>query len=144
MKRVKKLDLFNKIKEIREFEYGIFYFFQGGIIISEIKEGVIFKWDHAEKVINAAHKIYGTEIPLIYISNRVNRYYVLPFDWLKFYKNRNNVTHYAAIGQTTGSFVSFYLERLFFPKSIIQFKNLDEAVRWAVKNSSISLKSIMH
>jgi len=142
MKRVRQLDLFNKIKEIREFEYGIFYFFQGGIIISEINEGIIFKWINAQKVIIAAQEIYGREIPLIYVSNRVNQYYILPFDWVKFYKNRHDVAHNAVIGKTKRSFVSFFLERLFFPNSIIQFKNLEEAVRWAEKISKISLKSL--
>lgn len=131
MKRIRELELLNQIKEIREFEFGIFYFFKKGVIISEVNEGVLFRWEHAKRVIAAAKEIYGVELPIIYLSNRVNRYYVVPLYWLEFYRNRYNIDHYAVVGQTRGSFLSLFLERLFFRKSIIKFNNLDKAVEWA-------------
>lgn len=135
MKRVRQLDLFKQIKEIREFDFGVFYFFKEGIIISEMNEGVHFQWDDAKKVVYAAQDIYGLQIPIIYVANRINNYTVVPSDWVKFYKNRNDMAHYAVVGQTKGSFASLVLERLFFPYSIIQFKNLDQAVEWAIEKS---------
>lgn len=135
MKRVKDLDVFKRIQEIREFEFGVFYFFKGGIIISEIKEGILFKWKNAEKVIFAAHTVFGSETPIIYIANRVNSYYVVPSNWIMFYKKRHDLANYAVVGQTRGSLASLLLERLFFKKSIVQFQDIDDAVRWALEKA---------
>ncbi|WP_226789839.1 hypothetical protein [Flagellimonas hadalis] len=69
MKSVKELDFFKNIREIREYEFGIFYFFDG-LIISEMNEGETFDWSIAEKIIDAAYEILGEEKPIAYISNR--------------------------------------------------------------------------
>ncbi|MDF4201561.1 hypothetical protein PXD56_01255 [Maribacter sp. SA7] len=137
MKRIRDLELFKQIKEIREFEFGRFYFFKDGIIISEINEGVIFKWENAKRVINASKEIYDGDLPVVYLSNRINKYYVVSVYWLEFYKNRYNIAHYAVVGSTKGSFLSLFLERLFFGKSIARFQELDQAVEWAVSKAKI-------
>ena len=137
MNRVKELELINQIREIREFEFGVFYFFKKGIIISEMNKGILFKWEDALKVVTAAENMYGLETPMIYIANRINNYYVIPSNWLKFYKNRHKIAFYAVVGQTTGSRASKLLEWFFFKNSIVQFKNLDEAVLWAVDKSNL-------
>lgn len=131
MKRVRDIDFFENIKEIREFEFGVFYYFDG-LVISEMKEGVVFGWKMAEKAIGAAREIFGDKMPIAYISNRINRYYVIPSDWIKFYRNREQLQFYAVVGETTGSFVSVILERLFFRNSIRKFINLEEAVQWSL------------
>ncbi|TLP77301.1 hypothetical protein [Maribacter sp. ACAM166] len=136
MKRVKELDIFKRIREIREFEFGVFYFFKGGIIISEINEGVLFKWENAEKVMSAAQDIFGMEIPIIYIANRINSYYVVPSSWVMFYKNRNELAYCAGVGQTKGSFASVVLERIFFKNFIAHFQDLDDALLWALDKSN--------
>jgi len=137
MKRIKELEFLNQIREIREFDFGIFYFFKKGIIISEMNKGVLFRWEDASKVVTAAENIYGLEIPIIYIANRINNYYVVPSNWLKFYQNRHKIAFYGVVGQTTGSRASLLLERFFFKNSSIQFKDLDEAVLWAVEKSQL-------
>lgn len=138
MKRIRELELFNQIREIREFEFGVFYFFNRGIIISEMNGGVLFRWRDAIKIVHAAEDIYGLKVPIIYIANRINSYYVVPSNWLMFYKNRHKMAHYAVVGQTTGSLASLLLEKLFFLNSIIQFKDLDQAVLWALNISKSS------
>ncbi|MDO1513012.1 hypothetical protein Q2T41_10130 [Maribacter confluentis] len=135
MKRVKEHNIYNSIREIREFDFGVFYFFTGGIIISEMNEGVLFKWKDALKIVHAAEEIYGLEIPIIYVANRINSYYVVPSNWVMFYRNRTKMAHYGVVGQTRGSFASILLEKLFFKNSLVQFKNLDHATTWA-KNIS--------
>lgn len=142
MKRVKENDIFQSIQEIREFEFGVFYFFNRGIIISEMNDGVLFKWKDAIKIVHAAEEIYGLEIPIIYIANRINNYYVVPSNWLMFYRNRHKMAHYAVVGQTTGSLASIILEKLFFKNSIIQFKNLNQAVLWALDKAKSSLQTV--
>lgn len=131
MKRVKDLTFFKNIKEVREFEFGVFYFFDG-LVISEIKEGVVFGWEMAEKAIRAAHEVFGEDRPVAYISNRINNYYVLPTDWAKFYKNRGQLRFYVVVGQTQGSFASLVMERMFFKNSIQQFSDIEEAIKWSV------------
>lgn len=131
MKRVKELNYFKNIREVREFEFGIFYYFNG-LVISEMKEDVIFGWEMARKAIKAAHEIFGAGRTIVYISNRINNYYVLPTDWAKFYKNRHQLSSYAVVGETKGSFASLVLERMFFKNSIYQFSDIEEAIKWSL------------
>lgn len=131
MKSVKKLAFFKNIREVREFEFGTFYFFDG-LVISEMKEGVIFRWKMAERAVKAAHEVLGEDEPLAYISNRINGYFVVPSDWIKFYKNRHQLSFYSVVGSTRGSFASIVLERMFFRDSIRKFTDLEEAIEWSV------------
>ena len=48
MRSVREIDFFKNIREIREYEFGVFYFFDG-LVISEIKEDVVFNWNMAQK-----------------------------------------------------------------------------------------------
>lgn len=129
MKSVKQLDFFKNIKQVREYEFGIFYFFDG-LVISEMKNGVIFKWNMAKKAIDAAYEVLGKDAKIAYISNRINNYYVVPTDWIKFFKNRHQLNSYAVVGYTRGNIISLYLERLFFRNSIKKFTDLEEAIHW--------------
>ena len=71
MKRFMELDFCKKIREIREYEFGVFYYFDK-LVISEIKEDILFQWKMAEKTIMAAPEIFGKGSSLVYSSNRVN------------------------------------------------------------------------
>ncbi len=131
MKRVQDIPFFKNIKEIREYEFGKFYFFHG-LVISEIKDGVTFNWEMAQKAIAAAREVFGDDMPIAYISNRINSYFVTPTDWAKFYTNRNQLSFYSVVGETKGSFASLVLERMFFKNSIKQFTDLEEAIAWSL------------
>ena len=131
MKRVRDIPFFKNIKEIREFQFGTFYFFDG-LVISEINEGQIFGWQMAQKAIIAAREVFGEDMPIAYISNRINSYSVVPTDWGKFYSNRNQLSFYSVVGNTKGSFASLVMERMFFKNSIKQFRDLEEAIKWSL------------
>ncbi|GMN07757.1 hypothetical protein MTsPCn5_31460 [Croceitalea sp. MTPC5] len=131
MKRVRDIPFFKNIREIREYQFGTFYFFNG-LVISEINEGVTLGWEMGKKVIAAAKEVFGEEMPITYISNRVNSYYVVPADWVKFYTNRNKLSFYSVVGSTKGSFASLVMERMFFKNSIKQFMDLEEAIAWSL------------
>ena len=131
-KSVKNTDFFRNIKQVREFEFGIFYFFDG-LVISEMKDGVIFNWKMAQKAIDAAREVLGENAPIAYISNRINSYYIVPTDWIKFYKNREQLNFYSVVGYTKGNIISLYLERLFFRSSIRKFNDLEEAIDWSIQ-----------
>lgn len=132
MKKVQDTDFFKNIREIREYEFGKFYFFDG-LVVSEINEGVTLGYEMAEKAIRAAEEIFGVDMPIAYISNRINNYFVVPTDWAKFYTNRNQLSFYSVVGQTKGSFASLVLERMFFKNSIKQFTDLEQAIAWSLK-----------
>lgn len=134
-KTVKDLAYFKNIKQIREFEFGVFYYFDG-LVISEMNEGVVFRWKMAEIAVKAAHDIFNENTPVAYISNRINNYFVIPYDWVKFYKNREQLTFYSVVGNTKGSYISLFLERMFFRNSIQKFSDLEEAIAWS--NSKIA------
>lgn len=139
MKRVKDIPFFKNIKEIREYQFGTFYFFDG-LVISEINEGITFGWDMAQKAIKAARELFGEDMPIAYISNRVNAYHVVPTDWSKFYKNRNQLIFYSVVGNTKGSFASLVMERMFFKNSIKKFIDLENAIEWSLEKSEMHHK----
>ena len=132
MKRVKELDFFKNIKEIREYQFGTFFFFEG-LVIGELNEGITFGWEMGKKVLDAAKDFFGDDLPIAYISNRINDYYVVPSDWSKFFKNRNQLDLYCVVGETKGSFASLVMERVFFKNSIKQFTDLEKAITWSLK-----------
>ncbi|MEH6512152.1 hypothetical protein [Maribacter arcticus] len=144
MKRIKELELLNQIREIREFDFGIFYFFKKGIIISEMNKGILFRWEDGSKVVTAAENIYGLEIPIIYIANRINNYLCSTVKLAKVFQNRHKMAFYGVVGQTTGSRASLLLERFFFKNFIIQFKDLDDAVLWTVEKSHLKTYPLSH
>lgn len=131
MKRVREIEFFKNIREIREYEFGIFYFFEN-LVISEINEGIHFDWEMATKAVEAAYEVIGRDNPIAYISNRVNNYSVVPADWRKFYFNRHQLDLYSVVGQTHGNFASLVLERMFFRNNIRQFSDLEEAIEWTL------------
>ncbi len=131
MKRVRELQIFKNIREVREFDFGIFYYFDG-LVISEMKEGVIFDWNMAEKAVIAAQEIFGENHPIAYISNRINSYTVAPADWIKFYNHRQKLSFYSVVGSTQGNFASIVLERMFFQNSIHQFTDLQQAIDFSL------------
>ncbi|TXN37546.1 hypothetical protein FVB32_04455 [Flagellimonas hymeniacidonis] len=131
MKRVREIEFFKNIREIRECEFGVFYFFDG-LVISEINEGVIFNWTMAKKVIDIAYEILGRERRIAYISNRVNQYSVVPADWIKFYTNRHELEFYSVVAYNKMGLSSIILEKMFFRNSIRQFSDLETAVKWSL------------
>lgn len=141
MKRVRGIPFFKNIKEIREYQFGTFYFFEG-LVISEVNEGVTFGWGMAKRAIDAAREVFGEDMPIAYISNRVNNYHVVPTDWSKFYTNRNQLSFYSVVGETKGSFASLVLERMFFKNSIKQFNDLEEAIDWSLSKINAKKKQV--
>ncbi len=133
MKRVKDIPFFKNIKEIREYHFGKFYFFDS-LVIGELNEGITFGWEMGKRVIDAAREVFGEDMPISYISNRINNYYVVPTDWAKFFRNRHQLDFYCVVGNTKGSFASLVMERMFFKNSIKQFSDLEKAIQWSLEN----------
>jgi hypothetical protein len=135
MQKVRDLAIFKKIKEVREYEFGVFYFFDG-LVISEMSEGATFDWDKAKKIISVAYEILGKDKPVAYISNRIHDYSVVPTDWLKFYKNRHHLEFYSIVAYNKSGLASVILEKMFFRNKIKQFSDLEDAVQWSLAKVS--------
>ncbi len=131
MQSVREIAFFSNIREIREYEFGIFYFFDG-LVISEIKEDVVFNWAMGKKAIDAAYEIIGRDKPIAYISNRIHPYSVVPTDWIKFYTHRNQLEFYSVVANNKSGLASLILERMFFKNNIRQFSDLDSAIKWSL------------
>jgi len=140
MKRVKDIAFFEHIREIREYQFGTFYFFNG-LVIGELNQGITFSWEMGKKAVDAAKDIFGDDMPIAYISNRINDYYVVPADWAKFFKNRHKLNFYCVVGNTKGSFTSLVMERMFFKNSIRQFTDLEKAIEWSLQRIEARNKS---
>ncbi len=131
MQSVRDIAFFKNIKEVRECEFGVFYFFDG-LVISEVKEGVVFNWSMAQKIISVAYEVIGKDVPIAYISNRINTYSVVPADWLKFYIYRHQLEFYSVVSQNKSGFASLILEKMFFRNGIQQFSKLEDAIEWSM------------
>jgi len=131
MKSVQHLPVYGKVLTTFEYDFGNFFVFEG-FVVSEINEGVIYSWEnHARLVTRDITEIIPEYSNLIYISNRIYSYSVVPSDWIKFFNNQFELRAYAVVGHTTGSFLNMVIEALFFKKNIKQFTNLEEAINWA-------------
>ncbi|WP_431126795.1 hypothetical protein [Flagellimonas flava] len=131
MQRVREITFFKNIREIREYDFGVFYFFDG-LVISEIKEGVVFNWSMAQKAIDAAYEVIGQDRPIAYISNRIHNYSVVPTDWIKFYTHRHKLELYSVVAYNKSGLASIILEKMFFRNNIRQFSDLETAINWSI------------
>ncbi|MGB5417849.1 hypothetical protein [Algibacter sp.] len=128
---VKETDLYKQV--LKEFNYSfanVFVF--KDFVISEIKEGLVFNWeDHGSKMIEDVSQFLNTDgSNLIYISNRIHSYSVMPQDWVKFFKNSYNLKGYYVISDRKTSMLGFMIENLFFKNKIKRFSTIYEAINW--------------
>lgn len=132
MKSIKDTPYINSVKEIRTYEFGTFFFFDH-LVVSEINEGVVFNWEMAKKVINAAFDILGNQFPIAYISNRIHSYSLVPTDWLKFYKEyKNHLTSYSIVVYRYSTITNIFLEKMFSDIKIQKFNTIDNAINWSI------------
>jgi len=125
---------------IKEFNYsfGSFFVFDG-YIIAEINEGVCFSWEYGEKFVKDLTSFLGVYNldSMIYISNRINEYSVVPSDWLKFLKSYS-LKSYCIVSEAKVGKLSLLVESLFYPKKIKRFRSTYTAVNW-VKNGLVGV-----
>lgn len=133
--RVDELKTEQELEEVHMLPYGSFFFFEG-FIISEINEGVLFDWPKAKEVIDLAYAHYGPNPELVYISNRIHSYSVVPQDWLKFFSNKHPLIAMAVVARNKTSTINLMMEKLFFFSKIKKFNDLNSAIAWA-KNLTV-------
>jgi hypothetical protein len=88
--------------------------------------------EYEQESCSRSNEVLGKDVPIAYISNRINNYFVVPTDWVKFYSNRHQLHFYSVVGATKGSFASIVFKRMFFKESILKFTYLTSAIEWRI------------
>ena len=128
MKTVAETPFYREAFQILSYPFGEFYLFDS-FVVSEIKKDVVFTWDkHAKHVVEDISNLYENNgSKLIYISNRVHQYSVVPSDWLKFLKYNYTLESYIIVSKKRNSI----LEHLFMGKKMKTFFSIEGAIIWA-------------
>lgn len=140
MKKLKDTPYYYKAIHERNYSFGDFYLFDT-FIVGEIHENIHITWkEHGKMIAEELSNLYdnnGTDI--VYISNRVNDYSVVPTDWKKFFKFSYNLKAYGIISYTKTGFFNAMLERMFVKTKLRWFNTLEEAIEWVstISNSNV-------
>ncbi|MDH7446836.1 hypothetical protein [Aquimarina sp. 2201CG14-23] len=101
---------------------------QENYIKNTIEEGFLVMPKHNNLLIEFVTK-YFSDIPFVYISNRVNVYYVDP---MVYYEARkiNNLMGIAVVSKNPRQKKLTELESKFFTKELEYFANIRDALEW--------------
>lgn len=136
MQSVKDSIFYNDVLQEQAYDFGMLYVFKN-FIVAENNHGITYNWEeHGKQVVEDVSKILqckGNDV--IYISNGINSYAVVPNDWNKFFSKNLSLKAYGIVGQSHVSAMSSNIENLFFSKRIKRFQSLEPAIEW-VRNSN--------
>ncbi|MEW7292664.1 hypothetical protein [Aquimarina sp. 2304DJ70-9] len=104
--------------------------FYKNFVISEMKEGIIFDYDNATRLLELCNEYYGKKIPFIYISNRINSYSISPTGHFKSSKMFPNLKGYGVVSYNSINNGVAKLEQSFLNIPTNIFNNLEDAIRW--------------
>jgi len=125
----------SEVRKELNFHFGDFFFFDG-FVVSEIKEGIVFSWEHARSILDEVSEFYGEAVSghhIIYISNRIHEYNVKPVDWLRFTMFAFKLKGYAVIARSSIEKRNARLEAMFIPAKFKIFPNVFEAIQWVTQ-----------
>ncbi len=120
------------------YDFGTFYLFDS-FIVGEVNPGMVLKWeDHGKKMVDDIFGLYDSDgADIVYISNRVNDYSMVPSDWIKFYRSNYKLKGYAMVNYSKNGHVMSLLEKLFISNKSRRFNNLNQAIRWAKSKAEL-------
>ena len=121
---------YRAIHEIN-YSFGDFYLFDT-FIVGEIHEDVHISWnEHGKMIAEELSNLYDNNgKDLVYISNRVNDYSLVPTDWKKFFKLSYNLKAYGIVSYTKTGYFNAMLERMFVNTKLRWFNSLEDAIAW--------------
>ncbi len=127
MQKLADTTYYSKAFQELNYDFGDFYLFEN-FVVAEIKKDILFNWkDNAEQVVAEISNLYEANVKnIVYISNRINEYSVVPSDWLKFFKYSNTLKGYAIVSYSK----NHRIEKLFFKSKMQRFNSLDKAIEW--------------
>lgn len=115
---------------VHNLEVGKFTIYQN-IIVVEFNEGVHVNFENAALLIQIAQMAFGSETPIVYISNRINSYSVNLTSYKEFIEVFPNYIALAIVTKNKRRRMLAKLERFFVKKPIQVFDHLEEAFDWA-------------
>ncbi len=132
MKSVKNSVFYQEAIQELNYPFGNFYLFET-FIIGEIKTDIVFNWkDHAKTVVEEITNLYDQNgKDLVYITNRVNPYSVVPSDWIHFFKYSYSLKGYGIVSYNQKGMLNTVLEKLFMRSKLQSFSSLSDAILWA-------------
>ncbi|WP_166435168.1 hypothetical protein [Christiangramia sabulilitoris] len=111
-----------------QLDFGDFIFLEN-TIVAELNEGITFGWELAKQVIALAEKVYGKDLHVNYISNRMYDYSVVAQDWLKFFNQNRKFRSFCIVTHGWTGTTNIKIERLFYKEGEIKhFTDLKEAL----------------
>ncbi|MEW7280035.1 hypothetical protein ABW636_15685 [Aquimarina sp. 2201CG1-2-11] len=119
-------------KLIKKFEIdiGVVYFYKN-YVITEINEGVVLNFEKAAKLLQLGIEYYGTKVPFIYISNRINSYSFEPTSHFKSTEMFPNLKGFGVVIYDQLNSDVAKIEQTFINKPTNIFYSLEEAIAWA-------------
>jgi len=140
LKKLRDTPYFYKAIHEINFSFGDFYLFDT-FVVGEIREDILFSWkEHGKQLAEELSSLYGNNgKDLVYISNRVHDYSVIPLDWKKFHKFSYGLKAYGIISYTKTGFFNAMIERMFVKTKLRWFNSLDDALKWVstITNSNV-------
>ncbi|MBT8307225.1 MAG: hypothetical protein KJN85_09820 [Maribacter sp.] len=140
MKKLKDTPFYYRAIHERNYSFGNFYLFDT-FIVGEIHENKHITWkEHGKFIAEELLGLYDNNgKDIIYISNRVNDYSLVPTDWKKFFKFSYNLRAYGIISYTKTGFFNAMLERMFVNTKLRWFNSLEDAIEWVgqLSNSNV-------
>lgn len=132
MNSIENTDFYSDVIRKLSYPFGNVFVFKE-FIVSELNEGIIFSWEHQGRVIaeDVTELLDTNGSDLVYISNRIHSYSVIPSDWTKFYKTRYTLKAYCVVSQSRIGVMNSKIENLFYKNEVKQFNTIYEAVNWA-------------
>lgn len=128
---VKETDLYSEVIKELNYPFGDVFIFKG-YLVAEINQGVNYTWENHARIVTEDVSCYlGTNgNDLVYISNRINTYSVVPSDWPKFYNNKFDLKGYYIVSNSKLGKMGIMVENLFLKIKIRQFNNIYAAVNF--------------
>jgi hypothetical protein len=103
--------------------------FYEGIVISEVKDDVVFEVEHVEQILKICNEVYeGADF--VYVSDRKNNYNVNPTIYFEL-KDVKNLLGIAIVSQRYEALQVANFEKQFSPVPFDIFSHMDEARAWA-------------
>ncbi len=134
MKSIKNTPFYHEAIQELNYPYGNFYLFET-FIVGEINKDVVFTWeDHAKAVVEEISNLYDQNgKDLVYITNRISPYSVVPSDWIHFFKYSYSLKGYGVVSYDQKGVLNTMLEKLFLRSKLQSFNTLEDAISWARK-----------
>jgi len=131
LKKIRDTPYFHRAIHEINYSFGDFYLFDT-FVVGEIHENILVSWkEHGRQLAEELSNLYDNNgKDLIYISNRVNDYSVIPTDWKKFFSHSYHLKAYGIISYTKTGFFNAMIERMFVNTKLRWFNSLDDAINW--------------